>query len=436
MTFPLTLAFIFLVFWRPQEWLLPWMYGWPVLDVITYAALIGLLLESAQTKSTLPKTPAVMLTGGLFFASIMSHVAHGYFQGMMNTIPETFKLCFFLVMLLIVLNSIRRLQIVLLVMVLCACIMSIHAIMQEWTGVGFAGAPPIRFYNAYKDQWVQQSLFFGIFSDPNDLGQFLATCIPLAFAFQKRLGFMALCLAFGVVWLLADGMLATLSRGTMIGVIVTVGCMIFLWLPVKWLPYAITLMLIGGLVACMYFGKALLDESARERVVFWGYANQYFKSHPLFGGGYNMFPEITGSNRAAHNAYVLCYTELGLFGYWCWFNMLSLGLIGCWRTRVAFHKPKTQAQAYLKRVSGLAIAAMAGFAASSYFLSRAYIFPLFFLFAILASIPLIAERYLPEDHPPLIYFRKDVLFTGTLVSLFSVCYIYVSIILLNRSAGG
>jgi hypothetical protein len=127
---------------------------------------------------------------------------------------------------------------------------------------------------------------------------------------------------------------------------------------------------------------------------------------------------------------------MGLFGYWFWFNMIVLGVIGCWRTRVAFKRPRSQEQAYLKRVAGLAIVSIVGFAASAYFLSRAYVFPLFFLFALLASIPVIAQRYLPEDHPPLVDLRKDVYFTGTLASLLSVAYIYVTILLLNRGSGG
>ena len=180
----------------------------------------------------------------------------------------------------------------------------------------------------------------------------------------------------------------------------------------------------------------MLDDSAHNRVMYWGAANQYFKSNLLFGGGFGMFPEITGTNKAAHNAFVLCYSELGLFGYWFWFNMMVLGLIGCWRTRVAFPKPKNPEQAYLKRVAGLGIAAMVGFASSSYFLSRAYQFPLFFLFALLASIPVIAQRYLPEEHPPLVDWRKDVLVTGTVASLSSVVYVYISILLLNKSYGG
>ena len=145
-----------------------------------------------------------------------------------------------------------------------------------------------------------------------------------------------------------------------------------------------------------------------------------------------MFGEITDKARASHNAYVSCYTELGLFGYWFWFNLLTLGVIGCYRTRVAFRRPRNGAQIYLKRLAGLSIASLAGFAASAYFLSRAYVFPFFFLFGLLNSIPMIAQKYLPEDHPPLVDFRKDVLVTGTIATVLSVLYIYASILILNR----
>ena len=435
MTFPLTLLFMFLVFWRPQEWLLPWLYGWPLLQIIGGLAVISLAMEVAQNNVRFPKTPAVWLAVGLFFASIMSHLAHGYFAGMMDAIPVAFRLCLFLILLLVVTNSIKRLQWVVFILLFGACVMAVHAIMQERTGSGFGGQLPIRFFYTPKDRWVQQSLFFGIFQDPNDLGQFLATCIPLAFAVPKRLRFTTFILAVGAVWLLADGMLATQSRGTLVGVIASVGCIIFMWLPVKWLPYIGGLALLGGVVACAFGGGALLDESAHDRVVFWGEANRYFKHNFIFGGGLGMFGEITGTDRAAHNAFVLCYTELGLFGYWFWFNMLTLGIIGCWRVRMAFRRTRNPEQAYLRRVAGLCIASMAGFAASSYFLSRAYAFPLFFLFAILASVPVIAEKYLGEDRPPFINTVNDVFIMGSITSMSSVVYIYITILLLNKAYG-
>lgn len=435
MTYFLTLIFMLLVFWRPQEWLFPWMYGWPVLSVIVYVSLLGLLLESGQGTVRFPKTPAVKLAVGLWVAVAMSHIVHGYFQGMIDAVIDTFKPCLFLVLILVVVNSIRRLQGVVLVLLVGALLMSVHAVLQMQTGVGFAGCLPLKYYYGFKEKWVQQSLFFGIFSDPNDLGQFLATCIPLIFALPKRLGFIAMVLALAVIGLLSEGIISTQSRGTVIGVSASVFCLVFMRLPAKWLPYVAALSLIGGLVICAIWGGSLLDESAQDRVGFWGNANRYFKSHPVFGGGFGMFGEIAETGGAvAHNAYVTCYTELGLFGYWIWFNMLTLGIIGCWRTRVAFISPKNNEQAFIKRIAGVSIAAMVGYAASAYFISRAFTFPCFFMFGLLNAIPMVAARYLPEDHPPLIDYHRDVLFTGTFCALGSVVYIYVTILLLNRGA--
>ena len=432
MTYPLALLFMFLVFWRPQEWLFPWLYGWPLLDVIVYAAVLSLAMEGNPTGSRFPKTPAIMLAVGLWFASIMSHVPHTYFQGILNTIPETFKISLFLVLLLVVMNTVNRLRGVILVFLAAAVIMSIHAIMQKTLGYGLGGGLPLIWFNSMTGEWVQQSQFYGIFSDPNDLGQLLASSIPLAFAFPRRLRPVQLMLASGVVYLIALALLSTHSRGTLVGVVAMAACILFLFLPAKWMPYVALLALMGGLVLCATQGGALLDMSARERVVFWGDANRAFKQNPLFGLGYGMFSEITEKSRASHNAYVSCYTELGLFGYWFWFNLLTLGVIGCWRTRVAFRRPRNDTQAYLKRLAGLSIASLVGFAAAAYFLSRAYVFPFFFLFGLLNAIPVIAQRQLPEDHPPLVNLRKDVLVVGTLASLGSVLYVYASILILNR----
>ncbi|MEI8138468.1 MAG: hypothetical protein WCI03_01220 [bacterium] len=439
MTFPLTLIFIWLVFWRPQEWLLPWMYGVPVLSGVVYAALLGLIMEASQKSITMPKTPAVKLAVGLWFAAIMSHVAHTYFQGAINTIVPTFKISLLLVLLLVVINQINRARLVVLIFVMAAVVMSVHAILQYNTGVGFAGSGPIVWWNSDKHKLIIQTLFFGIFSDPNDMGQFLGLAIPFVFAFPRRMNPITFLMAAGVVWFVAEALLTTHSRGTLVGVFAMLACMLLLRFPVKWMPYLAAIGLVAGLGFCAVFGSSLLDMSARDRIVFWGYANRYFKSSPinmLFGGGYGMFAEITGTDRAAHNAFVCCYAELGLIGYWFWFNLLSLGVIGCWRTRAVFKRPRNGAQSYLKRLSGLSIVAMAGFAASSYFLSRAYVYPFFFLFGLMNAIPVIAQRYLPEDYPPLINFRKDVMVTGTLATLGSIAYIYASVLVLNRAYGG
>lgn len=433
MTFPLTLAFMFLVFWRPQEWLVPALYGYPILDGIVYIAVLGLMMEYDRDRGA-RWTPAMWLVVGLWGATIMSHVAHTYFKGLIDTIPETFRFCFFTLLLLSVVNTINRARAVLLVFIAGACLIAIHVVLQIKTGYGFAGAEPMWDYTEKKG-WFTRGLFFGIFSDPNDTAQILATAIPFVFAYPKRLSTVPFMVCCGVTYLFLNAIDGTYSRGGLIALCSVILCVLFMKLPPKWLPYAGILALAGGLVLCLTEGAALMDLSARERVVFWGYANAAFKQNPLFGIGYGMFPEISG-DRAAHNAFVSCYTELGLLGYWFWFSLIMLGIIGCWRVRVVFKRPSNGAQAYLKRLAGMSIAGMVGFLAAGYFLSRAFVFPLFFLMGLLNVIPLIAQRYLPEDAPPLINYQKDVLGTGTLVTLFSVVYVYLSILALNKSYGG
>jgi len=433
MTFPLTVIFVFLVFWRPQEWLVTWMYGWPLLDVIFYASMLSMMMEAGQGQILFKRSPAIALAIGMWVATIMSHVAHGYFQGLLNTIPETIKICFFLVLLLVVLDRLQRLRTIVLVAILSAIIMAVHAELQQHTGFGFAGQEPMWVFKDDLGIWEARSQFFGLFSDPNDLAQYLAAAIPLIFAFPRKLSPLNLIICVLLTWLLVDALFSTHSRGGQVALMSVVACMIFIKLPVKWIPYVGAITMIGVLVLCKLKGSALLDMSARERLEFWGLANRQFKQHPIFGLGYGMFWQVTDQSRAAHNAFVLCYTELGLFGYWFWYTVVQLGIIGCWRTIAAFPRPRNPSQRYLKRLAGLSIATMVGFLAGSYFLSRAYVFPLFFLVALLNAIPLIALRMLPEGHPPLIHVKKDVLFAGTVGTVISILYIYYSIVILNAA---
>lgn len=436
MSFPLTLIFMFLVFWRPQEWLFPWMFGWPLLDAITYASILALLMEVSQGQVAFIRTPAILLTFGLWFSTIMSHVAHGYFQGMIDTLAETFKICVFLILLLVVLDRPSRLRAVMWMMVVSAVIMSVHALMQQKTGFGFAGAEPLWILKPDTGLWESRSQFFGIFADPNDLAQYLATAIPLVFACPRRLNPASLLACCGVVVLLFMALLSTHSRGGQVALIAVVLGLLFLKLPVRWMPYVATIGLLGGLVLCGLKGRALLDQSAQERVVFWGLANQQFKANPLFGLGYGMFWQVTSESRAAHNAFVLCYTELGVFGYWFWFTLLQLGVIGCWRVRTVLQRSRTESQAYLRRIAGLMMVAIGGFSAGSYFLSRAFVFPLFFLLGVANAMPLITQRCLPEEHPSLLDSRRDVMLSGSLTTFVSIAYIYVSILILNKALYG
>ena len=55
MTFFFTSIFLIMTFWRPQEWLVPWMFGWPVLDVVVVMAILTLMMEIDTGKVSWPR---------------------------------------------------------------------------------------------------------------------------------------------------------------------------------------------------------------------------------------------------------------------------------------------------------------------------------------------------------------------------------------------
>jgi O-antigen ligase len=315
--------------------------------------------------------------------------------------------------------------------------MAIHALLQQSRGYGFAGQPPMWVPPSESRPGQFRSLFFGIFGDPNDLAQILTTSIPFAFVLLRQRGF-GITLGGPVVWLLVQGVLATHSRGGLVAMVATGAVIVVLMLPNRWFPYLMTGLLIGALAMCP-LSAGYLDQSAHDRVVFWGMANEQFKHNLLFGMGYNMFWQVASSS-AAHNAFVLCYTEIGIVGYWFWFGILALGIAGVWRGRDAVFAATDPEGRWLRLFSGMVLASVTGFLASAYFLSRTFVFPLFFLFAMMAAVPRVVEdRFAAEGEPleaPLLDWKRDVLKINSIAVVASVFYIYYSIVLLNKAFYG
>ena len=73
------------VFWRPQEWLVPQLYGFPLLDGVIAVALLSLILEFDSGKIRMPRAASQLyLLLALFVAAIASNAVHTYFGGIMD----------------------------------------------------------------------------------------------------------------------------------------------------------------------------------------------------------------------------------------------------------------------------------------------------------------------------------------------------------------
>jgi len=356
---------------------------------------------------------------------------------MLDSYAEPLKICFFTLLLLCVIDTPAKLRHVARLFVLMAVVMTIHALMQQKLGYGFAGHRPMaeRLIDG-SIQW--RSWFFGIFEDPNEMAQMIVSSMPFAFVMFRKSNFFTFALGCGICYFLWLGVESAHSRGAMIG-LAALGCMLLVMkAPSRWMTKLLPLGLVGALVACPFAGKAL-DMSAHERIIFWGLGNQAFKSsivNMLTGLGYGMFWTVTKKGRAAHNAFVNCYVELGYIGYCFWFGLIVLGVLGAWRVRCELNRHSIDSEErFLWSYAGYVVSALVAFCGSSYFLSRTFIYPFFFLMALAGVTPVIAERMKGDECPPLTMGSRDALILSAGGGAASIIYIYISIILMNRGIG-
>ncbi len=431
MSFFFLYVFILLVFWRPQEWLIPWMFGIPVLQGVTFMAVLAMMLEHSSGRLRLNfKEPHYYLYAGLFFAGLFSHIVWLYWEGLMNTWDGIFRVCFFGILLFGCMQTPKHLRWIVRAFVLMALVMSFHAIMQSRLGYGFAGQRPIMSWRPNVVGLVPRSQFFGIFEDPNDMGQFLVTAMPLCFVFWKRRAVATLAISLAMAIYLYLGFATTLSRGAEIGFYATLGVLVIIWVFGRRLLFGLGLGLLVGMAAIPVITPRFGD--FWDRLNLWGEANYAWRTRPLFGVGLGLIRDYTTESKAVHNAFVGIYSEIGIFGFFFWMTLNMLVVFGLIQTRIALRNCDDPEGKWLYRFSAWGLAAFAGFLGSAFFLSRGFIFPLFFLTAMLGTVPYLARSYVPEDEQHKLGFSiKESVVLGIPVSLLTIAYTYITIVVIN-----
>lgn len=222
----------------------------------------------------------------------------------------------------------------------------------------------------------------GFFNDPNDFAQTLVMSLPMLWWFYRR-GAWIRNLVFvgapGVV--IGYCVVLTNSRGALLGI----ASLMFFGIR-NALGNFKTFMLLGvGGVGAMVVGAtggrgfSSKEESAEGRIDAWYEGFQMLKSSPLFGIGYNNF--LDHHYLTAHNSFVLCFAEIGLFGYFVWVSLLVLGYMAV--GRVAQYAPMDSEE----RLAGNVLrASLVGYLTCAWFLSRTYQPVLFGLLALCTAV--------------------------------------------------
>ncbi len=163
-------------------------------------------------------------------------------------------------------------------------------------------------------------------------------------------------------------------------------------------PTVIVILLAGILFA---LARALFKDNTRAGILVslsmvmiftYGHVMEPLRGAVVVGyiAGKGRFTEFSDSGRVAHNSFVHCWAELGLFGYFFWLGLIIASLKDGWAIgKITSEEPDAQE---MSRLAKAGIASMAGYLAASFFLSRTYVHPLYIFFGLFAAFRSIYER--------------------------------------------
>jgi len=447
--FGLLLIYVLLLFIRPMEWV-SWMYQWPILDVVVPVVSLAWLSSLAGRRTLDPsKAPQGWLMMGFFVATLMSHVSHLYRAMAINTFQEMGKVMLIYFLIATLLISVKRFKVFIAVLIIGCLFMCWHGILQarpKPLDYGFGGPNPfIRGVTPLVRNGIVRIRAFGFFNDPNDLALILVVMLP--FVARLILGRGAILprrvLGLAIAGVMVFCIFLTNSRGGWLALGVTAIVYCYLNYSKKLGTVLLILALPLGVMLkpSRMETMSVHDSSSQGRVVAWANGNSMLKSWPLFGAGKDRYTEFAEDSKVAHNSFVHCYGELGLFGYFFWLALIIASLKdGRALSRVARKLEEKSAKGNrptgppseedanapkapkvsVESLSTLAkdlMAALAGYLAAGFFLSRTYEYPLFILFAMFAALRCLYER----DHGPLegSFARKDlkIVFVAVFVSI-------------------
>ena len=232
---------------------------------------------------------------------------------------------------------------------------------------------------------VERIRFHGFFSDPNDLAQYFLVCVPfLALLWKPGQQIRNLLLVVPIIAFVFFGMYLTHSRGMLVGVVVVVMAFLYDRFNKTVMAFGSAAVAVAGIGANVSGGRAISFSSGSDRIEAWSAGFGMLREHPLFGVGYNLF--IDHNDMTAHYSFVLCFSELGLIGFFLWLGLLVSTLLSL--NRLITRLTGKPAARDLRRWATALRLSLLSFIATGWFLSRTYSI----LFYVMIAMGVVIER--------------------------------------------
>jgi O-antigen ligase len=357
------------------------IYEWLIIGC-TLTSVSGLAKQLRW--ASIREQPVKALVLGIGAAATMSALPHSLSEALVAAIACAKNLLFYL-LLLVQIDSPRRLLNFLLFLMLCILALGALPILHQQGIIHLESLDAVQQGEtdlATGDRYyIPRMQSTGIFNDPNDLAIVTAVGILLC-------GWFALgASSIGARLLGVAGMLPlyyvlyeTRSRGGMLalmGGLAVFGITRFGWrkaLPLLSAVLPVLLLASAGRVAEM----SVTEGTGQQRIRLWSEGIEMLRSSPLFGVGYMKYAEHAGLQ--AHNSFVNSYAELGFCGGTCFF-----GAFACAATmlhRAVRPAAKVPTDDITWRARPVLLAITASYVTGMMSLSRAYVLPTYLVLGI------------------------------------------------------
>lgn len=389
MALVLTLLSVLLAYFSPEE-VIPALAPYHIQQILILPAIAATLISMNMRRAG-PPWPQGMLLMGFWAAGVMSDLSKLWTRAALATfLAIGLLICIYF---LVYLNafSLPRIHLFCGIITVCALIMAVQGILAYHTGYLGDQLLKVRMEGMVLDKRICGS---GFLHDPNDFAQFLLVALSflgLSWKKDNSLGSFIMLVAPAAV--LVYAIYLTFSRGAVFGIAVVLFVAISKRIG-KGASAAAAGLLFLFMIAMKFGGGreiSLQENSAAGRIVAWGAGLAQLRHFPVFGAGYLQFTEY--NDLTAHNSFVLCFAELGLLGYFFW---MALILTTAWGLESLAKLPqKSPADAEFNRYVTTIRAALYGFLATSWFLSRTYTETLYIILALGAVLILMRRKAYP-----------------------------------------
>jgi len=344
--------------------------------------------------------PQYVLMLGLWFAVVMSKLSRfrvGWAWDAFFTFGVVVCLYF-----LVSVNacSLPRIAIFCRVLAGCAVVMAVLSIFAYYTGYRAEDL----IYSRLGPDGLEQTRRVtgqGILHDPNDFAQFLVVGMAfLGLSWSKTNPIKNILMVFMPASILIFAVYLTFSRGAIFGIVA-----------IAFVLVSRSVGMVKSLIACGVLFAILLaanfgggrDISIREgsaagRIVAWGSGIGQLKQDPLFGVGFGQFTDY--NDLTAHNSFVLCFAELGFFGYFFWVALLLVTVLGL--EALARMPRNNEEDAEFARYVAVIRAALYAFIATAWFLSRTYTETLYIIVALAGGLLYLRQKEVPAAALPML----------------------------------